>query len=74
MDSGKTDELQRIVKTIIDAETTILLEHADNLYIVSIGRMAIREETTRRILSARKVRRANSLYDKGNFWQPSCVN
>ena len=55
MDSGRTDELLGIVKTIIDVETTMLLEHADNLYIVSIGRTAIREETTRGILSARKV-------------------
>ena len=53
MDFGKTDELLGIVKTIIDVETTMLLEQADDLYIVSIGRTAIREETTRGILSAR---------------------
>ena len=55
MDPGKTDELLGIVKTIIDVETTMLLEHGDDLYIISIGRAPIREDTTRGILSARKV-------------------
>ena len=55
MDAHKKDELLGMVKTIVDVETTMLLEHGDDLYIVSIGTAPIREDTTRGILSARKV-------------------